>query len=190
MQEFVLRADCILSLHGWSKEASVLPYAEYPDGSSVAAQKSRDAAHALAFPYLHPYTWPAGVLGDAALRHGIPTVECEIGGMGTTTPEGRARYREVILRFLDHFQLLRFDAPATPQPMLIGHTDVAAHSVGLSAAQWRWETKSRRARRWVAWILWPANGSRKCVRVAAGRWDCCARWRRCNPATCWRKCSG
>ena len=131
MREFVLRADCILSLHGWSKEANVLPYAEYPDGASVAARKSRDAAHALGFRYVQPYVWPAGVLGDASLQHGIPTVECEIGGLGTTTPQGRAHYREVILRFLDHFQLLRFDGPPAPRPMHAGHTDITACTAGL-----------------------------------------------------------
>ena len=131
MQEFILRADCILSLHGWSKEASVLPYAEYPDGASEAARRSMDAAQALGFRYLHPYVWPAGVLGDASLRHGIPTVECEIGGMGTTTAEGRAQDRDVILRFLAHFKLLDARLAPAPKPLSIGHTDVHAGHAGL-----------------------------------------------------------
>jgi predicted deacylase len=60
---------------------------------------SREAAHALGFSHLHPYDWPAGVLGDSVLAHGIPIVETEIGGMGTITPEGQALYRQVVLLF-------------------------------------------------------------------------------------------
>lgn len=131
MQEFILGADCVLSLHGWSKEAMVMPYVECPEGEGSAAIRSRAAAQALGFEYVHPYAWPAGVLGWATVPHGIPTIECEIGGMGTTTTEGRAQYRDVILRFLAHFDVLCYDAPPAPQARLIGHTEVLAQHSGL-----------------------------------------------------------
>ena len=54
LQEFALVADCVLSLHGWSKEASLMPYAEYAVGDTPAMKTSREAAHVLGFRYLHP----------------------------------------------------------------------------------------------------------------------------------------
>ena len=130
-REFALGSDCILSLHGWSKEAAVVPYAEYPEGDHEAARESYAAAQVLGLEYVHPYRWPAGVLGDATLKHGIPTVETEVGGMGTVTPEGQAKYRDVVLRFLAHFGLLEFHGPAAPVPRIISHTDLPANYAGL-----------------------------------------------------------
>ena len=129
--EFALNAACILSLHGWSKEASVVPYAEYSEGNTPAINSSREAAHDLAFQYLHPYQWPAGVLGEAVLARGIPIVEAEVGGTGTITPPGQALYREVILRFLAHFQMVEFDAAPAPKPVLVSHSDLFASQAGL-----------------------------------------------------------
>jgi predicted deacylase len=131
MQEFALVSDCIFSLHGWSKEGSVLPYAEYAEGDTPAILASRDAAHSLGFQHLHPYRWPVGVLGNAVLTHGIPIVEAEIGGAGTITSEGQALYREVILRFLAHFKIVDFPALLDPKPVIVDHSDLFASQAGL-----------------------------------------------------------
>jgi predicted deacylase len=131
LQEFVFTADCVLSLHGWSKEASLIPYAEYAEGDTAAMRASRDAAHQLGFQYLHPYEWPAGVLGEAVLARGIPIVETEVGGTGTITPGGQVFYREVILRFLDHFHVLEFPRKPGPRPVLVDHSDIFAPHAGL-----------------------------------------------------------
>jgi predicted deacylase len=129
--EFALVSNCIFSLHGWSKEASVVPYAEYGEGDTPAISASREAARSLGFPYLHPYHWPAGVLGNTALTHGIPIVEAEIGGMGTITSAGQTLYRSAILRFLAHFQVLQFPTEPQPEPMIVDHSDLVASHAGL-----------------------------------------------------------
>lgn len=129
--EFALNAACILSLHGWSKEASAVPYAEYSEGNTPAIYASQKAARDLGFQFLHPYHWPAGVLGDPVLAHGIPIVETEVGGTGTITAPGQALYREVILRFLAHFQMIEFDALPKPEPVLVSHSDVFTSHAGL-----------------------------------------------------------
>ena len=129
--EFALSADCILSLHGWSKEAALLPYAEYPEDTTDAARTSREAAYATGFRYLHPYRWPAGVLGEATAAYGIPIVEAEVGGIGTITSDGQRLYRDAILRFLNYFQVLEYKATAPPEPVVIGHSDLRATHAGL-----------------------------------------------------------
>jgi predicted deacylase len=93
--EFALVSHCILSLHGWSKEASLLPYAEYALGDTPAMNASREAARVLGFRYLHPYHWPDGVLGNAVLPHGIPIVETEVGG---ATAPSRQKGKLFIMR--------------------------------------------------------------------------------------------
>ena len=95
--EFVAGNDCVLSMHGWSKEGDVVPYAEYQDDDSETGRHSFETACALGLPYVHPYAWPGGELGGAALRAGIPVVEIEVGGMGTVTAAGQAVARRLII---------------------------------------------------------------------------------------------
>lgn len=130
-KEFALKAAFILSLHGWSKEWVVTPYAEYPDDGSEPARISREAALALGFRFLHPYKWPKGVLGEATKPHGIPIVEAEIGGAGIITREGQALYKDVILRFLAHFEILAYRAPSARRPVIINHSNLLSSCAGL-----------------------------------------------------------
>ena len=134
-EEFVLGSDAFLSLHGWSKEATVIPYAEYSLGHGEALEKSKAAALHLGMEYLHPYVWPAGVLGDAATRHGIAAVETEVGGMGTITTEGQVITRAIILRFLEFWGAIKTGtAPpksAELRQKIVDHDDIFAGRAGL-----------------------------------------------------------
>jgi predicted deacylase len=134
-EEFVLGSDAFLSLHGWSKEATVIPYAEYSLGEGPVEEKSRAAALHLDMEYLHPYFWPAGVLGDAAIRHGIAAVETEVGGMGTITDQGQAVTRSIILRFLEFWGVVTSGtAPVTDnkhRQKIVDHDDIFAGRAGL-----------------------------------------------------------
>jgi uncharacterized protein len=133
--ELVLGNDYVLSMHGWSKESVVVPYVEYPLGNDGACQRSFAAAKALGMEFLHPYKWPKGVLGEAAIRHGISPIEPEVGGMGTVTLEGHSTYREMVYRLLFHLdmyqanKLLTLTAPVAPK--IIDHVDVLANHAGL-----------------------------------------------------------
>jgi len=132
--KLVLGNDYVLSLHGWSKESVVVPYVEYPIGNNYACRRSRAAAKAMGVEFLHPYHWPKGVLGEAAIAHGISPIEPEVGGMGTATPEGHSIYRQMIYRLLLHLEMV--DAsdvapPASMKPKLISHADVLADHAGL-----------------------------------------------------------
>ncbi len=134
-QEVVLGSDCILSMHCWSKEATVLPYVEYPDEATPAARKSRTAAAALGLEFLHPYRWPHGMLVAAAVRRGIPAIEPEVGGMGMVTPSGQRVYRDIVYRFLKHLGVLpaanEIDSSPFPEPKIIDHTDCLANYAGF-----------------------------------------------------------
>lgn len=131
--DIVLGHEIVLSLHGWGKESVVVSYGEYPKGDSDAAARSAAAAHALGMAYLHPYTWPKGVLGEASLPHGIAAVETEVGGLGTVTAEGQAETKALIYRFLHHLGMWtpakKFTGHATPQ--IVSHVDSIANHAGL-----------------------------------------------------------
>jgi predicted deacylase len=134
-EEFVLGSDAFLSLHGWSKEATVIPYAEYPLGEGAIIEKSKAAALHLGLDYLHPYDWPNGVLGEAAIRHGIAAVETEVGGMGTITPEGQSITKSIILRFLQFWGVITHGIAARTcaraEQRIVDHEDVISSCAGL-----------------------------------------------------------
>jgi predicted deacylase len=130
-QELALRSDYILSLHGWSKECVVLPYVEYPEGGGEAEVVSREAARASGFEWVHPYQWSDGLLCATALRHGIPAIEAEIGGLGSISPSGQALCKAVILRFLAHFGIIETAPPREEPVRTIGHSDLRASHAGL-----------------------------------------------------------
>jgi predicted deacylase len=133
--EFVVGNKLVLSMHGWWHEAAVIPYVEYPLGSSAAARRSRDAALATGLEHLHPYHWLPGQLGAQALLHGVAALEPEVGGMGMVTPEGQRTYRNMVYRLLVHLGMLdakdsRADPPG-PAPKLIDHGAYLANYAGL-----------------------------------------------------------
>jgi N-alpha-acetyl-L-2,4-diaminobutyrate deacetylase len=135
LDEFIDGTTAMLSLHGWSKEAMVLPYGEYPIEDSDLGRKSKECAGHLGFEYLHPYLWPAGVLGNSALAMGVAAVETEIGGQGTITAEGQALSRQIILRFLDFFGVLPWkELPIKLAALEIEHADLFAECAGLFEA--------------------------------------------------------
>ena len=132
LNELIDGNTAMLSLHGWSKEALVLPYGEYPVAHTEAGQRSKECAYQLGFEYLHAYEWPAGVLGNSALEKGIAAVETEIGGQGTITAGGQALSRQVILKFLDFWKILNWkDAPIPVKPLEVDHADIFAGYAGL-----------------------------------------------------------
>lgn len=135
LHEFVLGNDLVLSMHGWWHEAAVIPYVEYPEGSSAVARKSREAAKAAGLEYLHPYKWLPGQLGAQALLHGVPALEPEVGGLGMVTPEGQRTYRNIVYRLLVHLDMLDSkDSVADPpclNPKIIDHGAYLANFAGL-----------------------------------------------------------
>ena len=134
-QNLVLASDGVLSMHCWSKEATVVPYVEYSVDRTEVGRRSFAAARALGLKFLHPYTWHPGLLVAAATRYGIPSIEPEVGGMGTVTPDGQRIYRSIIYRFLQHWKLLEPSAPCTdalhPDPEIIDHSDCLSNHAGL-----------------------------------------------------------
>jgi N-alpha-acetyl-L-2,4-diaminobutyrate deacetylase len=131
-EELVLGNDCLLSLHGWSREATVMPYGEYPKEQTEAGRKSQEAALATGLEYFHPYDWPRGVLGEAALPHGIAAVETEVGGMGTVTGSGQETTKNLIYGFLRYWGVLPHEqAPAAKMHKIVDHIDLFADHAGL-----------------------------------------------------------
>ena len=138
-RSFVMGSDAVLSMHGWSREAAAIPYVEYSTKRSEAGERSLAIAGALGLEFLHPYEWPAGLLVESAIQHGIPSVEVEVGGMATVTPTGLETYRSVIHRFLAHMKVLdlsNHDAQ-TPPPAhkVVDHSDCLSNHAGLFRSQ-------------------------------------------------------
>ena len=113
----------------------MVPYVEYSVEQDVASRKSASIAAALGLEFMHPYVWHPGLLVAAAIHHGIPSVEPEVGGMGTVTPEGQKAYRNIVYRFLQHLDLLsaddyKIDAKSSVAKV-IDHSDCIAGHAGF-----------------------------------------------------------
>ncbi|MGA2632080.1 MAG: succinylglutamate desuccinylase/aspartoacylase family protein [Terriglobia bacterium] len=134
-QNLVLCNDAVLSMHCWSKEATVVPYVECAADQTSVGRKSAALAHALGLEFVHPYIWHPGLLVASAIHRGIPAVEPEVGGMGMVTPYGQGSYRNIVYRFLHHMKLLDSHAyqtdPPHPNPKTISHSDCRANHAGL-----------------------------------------------------------
>lgn len=112
----VLGADFVLSMHGWSDGALVLPYTEYPQESPVTGA-SLAAARIFGLAHLEAWDWPYGLLCAACNRAGIPAIEPEIGGLGCTVPERRALYKRGVRNLMKHLGM----QPGTPEVPLSVH---------------------------------------------------------------------
>ena len=128
---FVLGSDAVLSMHGWGREAAVVPYVECTAQRTGVGEGSFAIARDLGLEYLHPYDWPAGLLVAAATERGIPSVEVEVGGMGTVTTAGLKTYAAVIYRFLAHLKLIDLGHTPPPAYKIVGHSDCLSNHAGL-----------------------------------------------------------
>jgi predicted deacylase len=128
-EQLAVRADFILSMHGWSSGYGVLPYIEFPSQSPVAAP-SRESAAAFGLDYLNPlHPGPGRLLTEASAR-GIPIIEVEIGGMGITVPDRRVLYERGLINLLRHLRLLGGVLPQERRHFISRH-EVVAPTGGL-----------------------------------------------------------
>jgi predicted deacylase len=127
LHDYVLRVDFVLSLHSWSAPAIVVPYVEFPAADGSVERQSLAAARQLGLEFLRISHWHPGLLVATAVRHGMPAVETEIGGLGISQPGLRQRYVEVVLNLLRHFHVLpEAPTPADPGPRIVRHLELAA----------------------------------------------------------------
>jgi hypothetical protein len=110
--DIALRADFVLSMHGWVAGGLVVPYVEYPRQSSVT-ETSRAAAIAFGLDYIEALDWNPGLLVAVCTQAGIPAIEPEIGGLAYTILERRMLYIRGTLSLMRHLHLLPSTDPQT-----------------------------------------------------------------------------
>lgn len=130
LHDVVLGADLLLSMHGWSTGALVLPYVEYPRNSPVTSA-SLAAARAFGLEMLEPLDWHPGLLVAAANRAGIPAIEPEVGGLGCTLPERRRIYTQGVRNLMRHLGLLDGSPEPPAHPVQVQRTEVYAPEGGI-----------------------------------------------------------
>jgi hypothetical protein len=130
----VAGADFLLSLHGWSRGAIVVPYTEYPINSPVT-EASLAAARVFGNDYVEGWEWPAGMLAAVAARAGIAAIEPEIGGLGVTFPELRDRYKRGIHNVMRHLSIAPGVPEAPPGVQTVTRVSVTAPTGGVLRRQ-------------------------------------------------------
>lgn len=105
-ETLVKPADLLFTLHSWYSYGIAEDFIECPpQGGPVAAAALR-AARASGFRRIRVVDWPDGLLARVAIANGVPAIEAEIGGMGRSLPENRARYRDHVSALLRHLGML------------------------------------------------------------------------------------
>ncbi len=102
LTRIVAGADLVVTLHGWFAHGMTLPFVEYAEEAG-ATEASRAAAVSLGLPFVEglPPDMPGRFL-TAAAAAGLPTIEAEVGGNGTTTTARRALYRAALANVMRH----------------------------------------------------------------------------------------
>jgi predicted deacylase len=99
--------DALLTMHSWSRSGATIPYVECPaSGPTVAVERSAQLARSLGVAYVEPYAWEPGLLPAAAVARGVPSVELEVGGLGTATTEGEAVAATAVERAANWFGIV------------------------------------------------------------------------------------
>ena len=109
--EIIAGSDFLFTLHGAQKGSILAPYVEVPLGDDDVCRRSMAAAEASGIERIFPLLWHPGVLPAAANRAGIPSMEAEIGGNGSTDEHGWQRYVATCLDLLRHLQMLEVPPP-------------------------------------------------------------------------------
>jgi predicted deacylase len=96
------------------------------------AGRSLAAARQLGLEFLRVSHWHPGLLVATAVRHGVPAVETEIGGLGVSQPATRERYVGVVLNLLRHLDVLPGPAaPGRAPARIVRHVELASPVGGL-----------------------------------------------------------
>jgi predicted deacylase len=124
-------ADFVFSMHGWTANGMTVPYVEFNHTHSGTAAKSFRAAVASGFEIIRISNWHPGLMTRVVTEAGVPAMEAEVGGMGTTRPDNRARYKGHLIALMQHLGILADDPPANPDARVVDHVDIVSPVGGL-----------------------------------------------------------
>jgi predicted deacylase len=116
LHDVVAGSDFVFTLHSWYATGQVVPYVEVPMDGDPVSRRSFAAACGAGFTRIREASWPEGTLVRAANALGVPGMEAEIGGQGTSEPDNRARYRGHLLGLLRHLGVLEGGPPPAALP--------------------------------------------------------------------------
>jgi predicted deacylase len=128
--EVALKADMVLSMHGWTHGALVVPYVEYPRGAKTS-QASEAMARAFGLEYIEAFDWHPGLLVAACTKTGIPAIEIEIGGLSCTLPERRELYKRGVYNLMRHLNMLSGQLELSHQVRLVTRSMLFAKKGGI-----------------------------------------------------------
>ena len=106
LHQVLKRSDFVFSMHGWYASGITVPYVEYAGCVNKTAAASYRAAVAAGFEMIWDCPWPDGLMTYAANREGVPGMEAEVGGMGTTSAENRRLYKSYIHALMRHMEMM------------------------------------------------------------------------------------
>ena len=144
--EILRQATLICTLHGAMATSVFTPWIEFLDVPGPLGQASYEAARASGFPDLVPLPNVPGILISAMADLGVPVVEGEVGGRGTTRPEDVAYYKDRVYAIARHAGVLpprdtRPDTGSEPRLWRLYHMTADVNGLLLNDARLWQEVK-------------------------------------------------
>jgi hypothetical protein len=99
-------AQFLFTLHSWYATGDALPHVEISGKELPTREATFRAAVASGFSHVRLADWHPGLFPSAANTVGIPSMEAEIGGMGTSRTEYRKQYGDHIRALMRHLGML------------------------------------------------------------------------------------
>jgi predicted deacylase len=106
------QADFLFTLHGWYASGTAAPHVEFDQAPGPTQAASRRACFAAGYQHVVAADWPPGLLPKVATAAGIPAMESEIGGQGTSRAANVAYLLERIRGLMRHLGMLPAAEPA------------------------------------------------------------------------------
>jgi predicted deacylase len=127
-------ADLVFTLHSAMADGTLSPWVEFLEGESPLERATYEAAVASGFPDLVALPRLPGVLQTALAERGVPVIEGEVGGQGTTVPANVAYYTARVLAVARHAGVLANEVASgkeCPAPRIWRLRGVDAETDGL-----------------------------------------------------------
>lgn len=123
MEEFIVRADVYLDLHGGDMVEDLEPFSICQGGDSSVARRSEELARAFGLPNLlvvdRPVQPGVGTMSYAAAStRGIPAFIAEAGGIGLLQPEAVDQLLAGVYRLLNYLGMTEVPVSEPEEPRL------------------------------------------------------------------------
>lgn len=128
VNEFIVRADAYIDLHGGDISEALVPFSICRSGGEAVDAKAKELATVFGLPYLLTVNRPiqrakGSSSFAAAAERGVPGFIAEAGGVGQLQQDAVGLLTNGVLRVLAHLDMIAKRVPDAPPPTVLTSFD-------------------------------------------------------------------